>query len=248
VNSALRVATVLGSLIAVVSPHALASYDKMREFQQLCDPHGTALISTNVPCLKALLSASQDPIYNMSDPATALFLLDAAKLQRDVQQKRLTEVSGKERFLRLLIGIEDRHHSEVQAVQARDDAELNRQERDRAAADQAKKEVAIENQREAAIAGSDAHFEQQRREEQEQQRRDAAANLMAQQAAAQQQQRAAAVQFCIVQAQERSQYAFNAPALCETNPNYYQTVLRLPKVINTNCQGFGNQQVNCTSH
>jgi hypothetical protein len=246
VNSALKAAA-LGSLIVAFSQSALASHDKMQEFQHLCDPHGTALVSTNLPCLKALLAASQDPIYNMSDPAAALFLRDSAKIQRDVEQKRVSEGSGKERFLRLLLGVEDRHHSEVQAAQAREDAELSRQERDRAADDRTKSEAALENQREAAVARRDSQLEQQRQGELEQQRRDTAAKLMAQEAAAQQQQRAAAVQFCIAQAQERSQYAFNAPAYCESNPNYYQTVLRLPKVTNTNCQAFGSQ-VNCTSH
>jgi hypothetical protein len=246
-NSALKAAAVLGSLIVAFSQPALAYNDKMQEFQHLCDPHGTALVSTSVPCLKALLAASQDPIYNMSDPATALFLLDAAKILREIEQKRLAQGSGKERFLRLLMGVEDHHHSEVQAAQAREDAELSRQERGRAADDRAKSEAAFENQRDAAIARRDAQLEQQRQEELEQQRRATAAKLMAQEAVGQQQQRAAAVQFCIAQAQERSQYAFNAPAYCESNPNYYQTVPRLPKVTNTNCQAFGGQ-VNCTSH
>jgi hypothetical protein len=245
-TSALKSAAVLGSLIAAFSQSAFASYDKMQEFQHLCDSHGTALVSTNVPCLKALLAASKDPIYNMSDPATAVFLLDAAKILRDIEQKRLAEGSGKERFLRLLMSLEDRHRSEVQAAQAQQDAELSRQERDRATDDRTKSDSALENQREAAVARREAQLEQQRRDELEQQRRDTAAMLMAQEAVARQQQRAQAVQFCIAQAQDRSQYAFNAPAYCESNPNYYQTVLRLPKVKNTTCQAFGGQ-VNCTS-
>lgn len=247
-NLGLKATTLfLGSLFATSSQPALASNDKMQEFQRLCDPHGTVLVSINVPCLKALLAASQDPVYNMSDPATALFLLDASKVLRGIQEKRLTEASGKERFLHLLMGVEDRHRPDVEAAQARDDAELSRQARDRAAEDRANTETVIENQREAAIASRDAQLRQQREEELEQQRRDAAAMLTAQETLAQRQQYAAAVRFCIAQAQERSEYAFNAASYCQSNPNYYQTVPRLPKSINTNCQSFGNQ-FNCTSH
>lgn len=237
------------SIAAILfSSVSIASADKLQEFQQLCDSHGTAPVSVNIPCMEALLNASHDPVYAMGDPATQLFILDAEKLLTAVDKKRLSESAGKEKFLHLLLGLQDRHRPDLQASQTATAIQLNRQENDQAAAARTAEDLARQEKREAAAAMRNAQVEQQRQNErqadQDLQRQEAAASR----AAANQQSRAEAVRFCIVEANERSPYAFSASANCTANPNYYQTVLRIQKAVVTNCQRLGSvDQVTCRS-
>jgi hypothetical protein len=62
--------------------------------------------------VKALVNASHDPIYNASDPATQLYLIDADKLLANVENKRISETAAREKMLRMLLAVQDRHHPE----------------------------------------------------------------------------------------------------------------------------------------
>jgi hypothetical protein len=103
------------------------------EVHALCDPLADAPLSTEIPYVKALVNASHDPIYNATDPATQLYLIDADKLLANVEKKRISETAGREKLLRMLLAVQDRHRPELEAQDNREyTAEQQRVEREAA--------------------------------------------------------------------------------------------------------------------
>ena len=137
---------------------AQAAADKIQESLSQCNPHQTTPLSTIVPCLKAMIAASSDPVYNATDPATQLFLLDISKLVSGTGHKRLPESVAQERFLRLVVTLEDRHRQDLQAAQTREYSE----QQARISADRMNMEAELAQEREAK---RDEEAEQQRQQD-----------------------------------------------------------------------------------
>ncbi len=243
---------ILAGVLSASVSSAFAAKDKLQEFHALCNPHADTPLSTEIPCVKALVNASHDPIYNATDPATQIYLIDADKLLANVEKKRISETEAREKLLRMLLALQDRHRPELAAQDNREYmAEQQRIEQE-AAEGQAR----LEAEREERIA---------KRQQAEQSQRQAQANADAAQ------QRENAVSYCIGQVVTKNQaYAAaqkspgaatagqqlgmllsgNTPrSLCEQNPQFYQTMPAAPVVTKCQRNGFGqNVQVTCATN
>jgi hypothetical protein len=148
------------------SAGAVTDATKLQEFYGLCAPHINSPLSSTIPCMKALINASQDPIFNARDPALQLYLLEADDLLAKFQRKLIADSAAREKLLRMLLDVEERHRPQVEAQLAREasaQALLQQQEAERL------KQVAEAKAQERAdaLAAVDAA---QRAQEQEAQR------------------------------------------------------------------------------
>jgi hypothetical protein len=109
---------------------ASASQSKLAEIHGLCAPHADTLVSTEVPCTKAMINASADQIFNAKDPATQLYLIEADKLLHSIEVKRVSETDAREKLLKMLLALEDRHRPDLMAIQAQKENELAAAQRD----------------------------------------------------------------------------------------------------------------------
>jgi chemotaxis protein histidine kinase CheA len=218
---------------AIAPPSAVPTPapDKLQASYQLCTPHNNPP-STAIPCIKALLNASQDPIFNARDPAVQLYVLEADKLLANIEHKHLSEAAAREKLLRLLFEAEDRHRPQIEAEMARQ-ASL-RASQDQEAAQQRMAAEAREQQRATAEA-----VEQQHREAAE-----AARQAQNQEA---QRRHDDAVAFCVDTADDRLHanptYAngyigligfpightyTNINRVCSADPNWYKNLPTVP--------------------
>ncbi len=133
------------AIVIPVSP-AIAAQDKLQEIHALCAPHPDTPLSVEIPCTKAILGASKDPIFNSSDAATQLFLIEADKLLHGLQLKRISEDNAREKFLRMLLDVEDRHRPELAAQLAQQQELVAAAQR---AADEAQKSAEVAENRRA---------------------------------------------------------------------------------------------------
>jgi hypothetical protein len=103
-------------------PGGAGARDKLQEIHALCAARIDTPLSIEIPCEKALISASQDPIFNARDPATQLYVIEADKLLQGVKTKRLAEIDARATLLRMLLDLESRHRPELAAIAARESA------------------------------------------------------------------------------------------------------------------------------
>jgi hypothetical protein len=215
------------ALVALVPVSlAIAAQDKLQEFHSLCAPQINTPLSSEIPCTKALLNASQDPVFNARDPATQLYVIGADKLLHNLAIKRISETDAREKLLRMMLDLEDRHRPELLAMQAQQEEQIAAAQHARQDAE--RNEELAEKHRQEEIA-QEAQFEL---------------------AQAQRQQ---AVKFCIDKVNERFKDltehgnsvqrgnavmqwgGTNSRLLCGNDPNYYQSLPAVPVV--TQCQG-----------
>jgi len=103
---------------------AIAAQDKLQDIHELCAPHPYTPLSSEIPCTKALINASQDPLFNARDPATQLFVIGADKLLRSLALKHISEDDAREKFLRMMLETEDRHRPELASLQVQQQEQL----------------------------------------------------------------------------------------------------------------------------
>src|SRR5277367_4780764 len=112
----------------------VSTNNKLQEFYGLCAPHVNSPLSSAIPCMKALVTASQDPIFNDRDPAMQLYLLEADDLLAKYEHRQVSESVAREKLLHMLLDLEERHRPQVEAQLAREasaQALLQQQEMER---------------------------------------------------------------------------------------------------------------------
>jgi hypothetical protein len=173
--------------------------------------------------------------------------LKADKLAAASDSKRITQNAANEKFLQLLLNLEDSHKAEVDALQARDDAAQRSQQ---ASNELASQERAFERRRleeRQAMAEAQREAEAAREMQTERESRMAALEASSRQQQVQQQMHEMAVSDCITRATARSEYAFNARSNCELNVNWWQQIPDLGRTTTTNCRATMGNSINCTS-
>jgi hypothetical protein len=218
-----------------------SSGNKIQEIHALCTARADTPLSSEIPCEKALINASEDPIFNSRDPATQLYMIEADKLLRRLEDKRMTEIDARATLLRKFLDLEDRHRPELMAIAARESA------------------AAVTAQQQSAQLAASQERENQR----------VAAEESAREAEARkaQQQQNQAVAFCVAEAKERiaganrtvkNQIAIaeggylmrlglnrqSGPpfieATCLNNQYWYKSIPQPSKTLDCQSNGYGN--------
>jgi hypothetical protein len=196
---------------AVSVSEAIAPPNKLQEFRNLRTAHLDTPLSIEIPCMKALLNASEDPIFNARDPASLLYVIGADKLLRSIELKRISEADAREKLLRMFLEVEDRHRPELLAMQAQQRA-----------------------QRDALDAAEQrAKVEARRSEELEENRRATAQMLEAAQNREFRKQQDDLVAFCVATSNQRiranplysnQHFGIDSNASCTADPYWYKTI------------------------
>jgi hypothetical protein len=217
------------AVLTVATPfcRSSAASSKLAEIHGLCSPHGDALVSIEIPCTKALIRASQDPIFNARDPATEIYIIDADKLLRNLELKRISEVDAREKLLRMLLALEDRHRPDLMTIHAQQQEQIATTQRAEQEAQQA-----MQRNQEAA----------QRDRKAAENRRANAEMIEAAQNRAFQKQHDDLVAFCVATANQRIRanpiwyndnffVGIHPDKSCEGDPYWYKTIPTLQSQV-----------------